>query len=206
MSPPPIPRERHRRLFRLAETQHGYFTAKQAAALGYTSNKRIYHVRAGNWIREHRGIYRLALFPQPERSDLFLWWLWSRNRDDEPSGVFSHRTALSLHELTDMMPAKIDLTVPEGFRRSAPPPKVLRLHYASVPSPDRELIDGLPVTRALRTLLDICGEGETSNPLLGSAFQEGLRRGLITRAETRRVAADPDWKEAMRMLEKARPR
>ena len=29
----------------------------------------------------------------------------SRNRQDEPQGVFSHATALTLHDLSDVMPA-----------------------------------------------------------------------------------------------------
>ena len=206
MRPPRTPSERQRDLYRLAESQGGYFTTKQAEALGYTSNKRIYHVRAGNWIREHRGIYRLALFPEPERSDLILWWLWSRDRSHEPKGIFSHRTALSLHELTDLMPAKIDLTVPKGFRRGAPVPEVLRLHYADVPSSDREVMDGVPVTKALRTVLDLWGKGHTPKPLLLSAYREGLRRGLISKTEVRRAAADPDWKETMQALEKGKGR
>jgi len=200
------PSGRHRNLFRLAQAQGGFFTAKQAAALGYTGSKRNYHVRAGNWIREHRGIYRLALFPAADRSDLILWWLWSRDRSDEPKGVFSHRTALSLHELTDLMPAKIDLTVPKGFRRSAPIPQVLRLHYAAVPPSDRQVIDGVPVTRALGTLLGLWGEGDTPRPLLVWAFQEGLRRGIITRAEVRCAAADSNWKETMQALERGKAR
>jgi len=200
------PSERHRELSRLAQAQGGFFTAKQAAALGYTGSKRNYHVRAGNWVREHRGIYRLALFPEPGRSDLILWWLWSRDRSDEAKGVFSHRTALSLHELTDLMPPRIDITVPKGFRRGAPIPKVLRLHYADVALPDREVIDGVPVTRALRTLLDLWGEGDTPKPLLAAAFQEGLRRGIITRSEVRRAAANPDWKDTMQALEKGKGR
>jgi hypothetical protein len=63
------------------------------------SNKRAYHMQAGNWLREHRGIYRLALFAEPDHSDLILWWFWSGIRSDQPSGVYSHQTALSLHEL-----------------------------------------------------------------------------------------------------------
>jgi len=200
------PSKRHRELSRLAQTQGGFFTAKQAARLGYTGSKRNYHVRAGNWVREHRGIFRLTLFPEPERSDLVLWWLWSRDRSDEPRGVFSHQTALSLHELTDLMPARIDLTVPKGFRRGAPIPKVLRLHYAEVPSSDREVLDGVPVTKALRTILDLWGEGKAPKPLLISAFREALRRGLITRSEVRRAAADSSSKATMQALEKGRPR
>ena len=136
------PSERQKELYQLAESQSGYFTTKQAATLGYASNKRIYHVRAHNWIREHRGIYRLALFPEPERSDLMLWWLWSRDRSDRPTGVFSHQTGLSLHDLTDANPAKLDLTVPPNFRRGVPIPKVLRLHRDDVRAEDLEILYG----------------------------------------------------------------
>ncbi|MHB8389605.1 MAG: type IV toxin-antitoxin system AbiEi family antitoxin domain-containing protein [Acidobacteriaceae bacterium] len=61
------PNEPQKELYRIAEVQGGYFTTKQATSLGYASNKRTYQVEAGNWLREHRGIYRLALFPEPER-------------------------------------------------------------------------------------------------------------------------------------------
>lgn len=196
----PSPTERRRELATLARSQGGFFTARQAAALGYTGSKRNYHVRAGNWIREYRGIYRLALLPEPERSDLILWWLWSRDRSGKPGGVFSHRTALSLHDLTDLMPAKVDLTVPRGFRRGAPIPKVLRLHYANLAPSDVEVIHGVPVTRALRTLLDLWAEGRTPKSFLVEAFQQALRRGLITRAEVRRAGASPDWQTAVQAL------
>src|SRR5580698_8568009 len=166
------PSERQKELYQLAESQGGYFTAKQAAALGYASNKRIYHVRAHNWIREHRGIYRLALFPEPERPDLIFWWLWSRDRSDQPTGVFSHQTALSLHDLTDANPARLDLTVPAGFRRGTPIPKVLRLHRGDVPPGDREIILGVPVTNAMRTILDVWTAGSLPRPDLREAFRE----------------------------------
>src|SRR6516164_1549508 len=59
-----------RRLYEVAEAQQGFFTAKQAKSAGFAENTHPYHVRAGNWIREHRGIYRLRLFPPTEHSDL----------------------------------------------------------------------------------------------------------------------------------------
>jgi len=59
-------REALRRLFEFAEQQQGYFTAKQAKAAGFAENTHPYHVQAGNWTREHRGFYRLALFPFQE--------------------------------------------------------------------------------------------------------------------------------------------
>lgn len=172
-----------RNLFQLAQEQGGYFTAKQAAALGYVASKRNYHVGAGNWIREHRGIFRLSLYPPPDRPDLILWWLWSRGRSDSPVGVFSHQTALSLHELTDVNPAKLDLSVPPGFRKGTAIPSILRLHFAEVGRDERENISGVPVTNALRTIIDIWREGTLPKPILRQAFTEALRQGKLTKRQ-----------------------
>jgi predicted transcriptional regulator of viral defense system len=97
----------------------------------------------------------VAVFPEPERPDLILWWLWSRDRSDRPTGVFSHQTTLSLHDLTDTNPGKLDLTVPKHFRRGVPFPEVLHLHYGDVAPEDREILHGVPVTNAMRAILDV---------------------------------------------------
>lgn len=191
------PKENHRRLYELAETQGGYFTAHQAESLGYRANKRNYHVGAGNWVREARGIYRLTLFPRPERPDLLRWWLWSRDRSGEPRGVYSHQTALDLHDLTDLMPARIDMTVPKGFRRSAPIPAILRLHYDEVHSGEIETIHAVPVTCALRTILDLRQSGEVSPDLLQAALQEGLRLGKISQAHIQAASRNRKWEKPM---------
>lgn len=113
-------KETFKRLYEIAEEQGGYFTTKQAAAAGFGQKNHGYHVRTGNWIRERRGIYRLARFPQAERPDLMFWWLWSRNRDDMPQGVYSHETALSLYNLSDINPARLHMTVPRSFNTGGP--------------------------------------------------------------------------------------
>lgn len=197
--------ERQRELFEIAQQQGGYFTAKQAARLGYTANKRSYHVGTGNWHREHRGIYRLALFPAPDRPDLILWWLWSRGRDDRPSGVFSHRTALSLHDLTDVNPSKIDLTVPPAFRKGSAIPRVLHLHYASVPGSEREVIAGVPVTIAFRALVDVWTEETMPKPTLRTAFAEAIRRGQITKRQVDQARKRPELAEIVAEIEGLRP-
>ena len=86
-------------LFQAAELQRGLFTAKQALAAGYSEQAQHHNAKAGNWVREYRGIYRLARYPQSEWANLMLWQLWSRNRLDHPQGVYSHETALSLYDL-----------------------------------------------------------------------------------------------------------
>src|SRR6266436_5491522 len=138
-------RDASRRLFEFAEQQQGFFTTKQAKAAGFAENTHPYHVQVGNWIREHRGIYRLANFPRGERPDLMLWSLWSRNRRETAQGVYSHQTALSLHDLSDVMPAKLHITVPRSFRRNSETPRVLVLHLADLPLSDIGVAYGVRV-------------------------------------------------------------
>lgn len=190
-----------RALTALAASQGGYFTSKQAAAIGYTAPKRNYHVHAGNWVRERRGIFRLSTQPLPARPDLILWWLWSRNRQEQPQGVYSHQTALSLHELTDVMPSRLRMTVPKAFRRSTTVPKSIVLHTADVPPSAIEQIDGVPVTKALRTLIDVAASGEVPLPDLQLAFAEATRSGKITRAEIAVAKTDAAQRDVLRLLQ-----
>jgi predicted transcriptional regulator of viral defense system len=119
-----------------------------------------------------------------------VWHLWSRNRQDEPQGVFSHATALTLHDLSDVMPGKLDMTVPPGFRRMAAIPDVLRLRHARLSERDVETIAGVGVTTPLRTLVDVIAEGAIAQELQVQAVDQALRRGSIMRRqlETSRVS------------------
>jgi len=143
------------RLFVVAETQGGFFTAKQAEDAGFDRTHHAYHVRTGNWVREHRGVYRLTRFPMPERPDLILWSLWSRNRDDQAQGIYSHQTALSIYDLSDVMPAKLHMTVPRSFRRNAEIPSILILHYEDISADEVEEREGYRVTSPIRTIVDV---------------------------------------------------
>lgn len=176
-------KEAAKRLYEIAEGQQGFFTTKQAKAAGFAENTHPYHVQAGNWVREHRGIYRLASFPRGERPDLMLWSLWSRNRRETAQGVYSHQTALSLHELSDVMPAKLHMTVPKSFRRNSEIPRVLVLHVADLPQSDIADANGVRATKPMRTILDLLEGGEVPSATLRQALREGLRRGLIRRSE-----------------------
>ena len=188
-------------LYAIAEAQQGYFTARQAAEAGFDARNHPYHVRAGNWIRERRAIYRLARFPPAERPDLVLWSLWSRGRKGEVRGTFSHETALSIFELSDAMPAKLHMTVPAGFRRMAPIPKGLVLHQGSLSKEDMEIRQGYRVTRPLRTLADLVVEGRVSPDLLRQAVQEALDRGLVRLSAIRQAAhLPPSVRESLEKL------
>ena len=57
-------------------------------------------------------------------------------------GVYSHQTALSLYDLSDLNPAKLHMTVPTHFRRSSEIPAILVLHHADLPDEDIQTAQG----------------------------------------------------------------
>ncbi len=180
-------RESYRNLLSVAGLQQGLFTAKQAEAAGYSDESRVYQVRVGNWLRKARGVYQLADYPATERPDLVLWSLWTRGVDDQPQGVYSHQTALALHDLSDLQPAKLYLTVPPTFRRRSRIPDSLVLHVGVLSDAEVEERDGYRVTRPIRAILDLLRGGDVHPEILREALRDGVTRGLITLDEERRA-------------------
>ena len=165
--------EKSDHLFQVAESQRGYFTSADAKRLGYDYPHQHFHVKQGNWIRVDHGIYRLKKFPAAEHEDLMRWWLWSRKK-----GVISHETAAALYELGDLLPAKIHLCVPSDFRKK--PTKNVVLHKADLRESEIEKRDGLPVTTALRTILDLA-RSHLDNERLSAVTSDAIQRGLLSR-------------------------
>ena len=60
-------------LFAMAEAQQGYFTVAQADEAGYLPGSRAHHVKAGNWVRVERGVYRLQRYPQSAEEQLVIY-------------------------------------------------------------------------------------------------------------------------------------
>lgn len=166
------------RLFETAAGQSGYVTTKQAAEAGYSTHLLRKHIHAGRVTRFQRGIYRLVHFPATEHEELVTAWLWS-----EQAGVISHQTSLSLHGLSDVLPAQVHLTLPAAWkmRRFRVPPDVV-LHHADVAPEDRAWFSAVPITNPRRTLSDCAREG-LSPELLRQAARQALRRGLVMMAE-----------------------
>jgi predicted transcriptional regulator of viral defense system len=167
------------RLFEVAEQQAGFFTAGQALRAGYSYRLHHYHRRAGNWILVGHGLYRLRQYPGVEDEDLVRLSLWSRGRDGRPQAVVSHETALRLHELTDLMPDRIHLSVPKGFRKRSP--KGVVIHKVLLEDSDLEDRIGYRITNPLRTILDIARSPRVSPEHLAMAVAQALDRGLVRR-------------------------
>jgi predicted transcriptional regulator of viral defense system len=193
----------HDHLFAIAESQDGYFTMAQALEAGFARSTHSYHVKEGNWLREHRGIYRLRQYPHTENGQLVLWSLWSRDRHGKPQGVYSYATALALRDLSDANPSKLHMTVPPGFRRNSETPAVLVLHKSRLEPHEVIRERGYAITTVMRAILDSAASGDADMSMLEQALAEGLRRGLITRTEVKQAKARGDvFSEMKQILEK----
>ena len=165
-------------LAEIAISQEGMFTTQQAAEVGYSPQLLVHHVGNGRMERVRRGIYRLAHFPAGDHEELVVAWLWSGQL-----GVVSHQTALELHDLSDVLPSRLHLTMPiASRRRRLRVPVGVVLHYADVPPEDRISLGVGTATNVRRTLND-CARASFSPELLEQAAQQALHRGIVTRAE-----------------------
>lgn len=166
------------RLFETAAAQQGLFTTKQAAEAGYSPQLLVHYVHTGKAVRVRRGIYRLVHFPAGDHEELVAAWLWS-----DLIGVVSHQSALALHELSDVLPPRLHITLPAAWRRRRfRVPLDVVLHHADVAPEERSWFGPVPATSAGRTLSD-CAMGGLSPELLRQAARQALRRGLVTRSE-----------------------
>lgn len=162
-----------------AENQAGFFSAIQATKRGVSHSHLAKLTSAGHLVREHWGVYRFARWPASEHADLWRTFLWTQAKRGPVQAAFSHRTALQLHDISDINPDKIDLILPLTMRRlTRPSPPAVRLHFAPLHDSDVVHIDGLPVTTIYRTLIDLILENTTRDAVM-VAIENASKRKLI---------------------------
>ncbi len=201
--------DKETRLLQITESQQGYFTSRQAEECGFSPPNFHRKLESGKWSKELRGIYRIANYPTTSRPELALWALWSADKQGKPQGVWSHETALEIHNLSDVAPAKLHMSVPKSFRKSTEIPKNLCLHFVDeIPQSDIETRQGYCVTTPLRTLSDIIQEGKTQpeqieRAILDLAIQKSLIKGLSTIQEMEQLLKTIDSTEMHQIVAQA---
>ncbi|MFO7680874.1 MAG: type IV toxin-antitoxin system AbiEi family antitoxin domain-containing protein [Chloroflexota bacterium] len=160
------------RLYETAENQAGYFTASQARDHGFSWERLSENVKRGRFLRLFRGVYRLAHFPSSAYEDLFVAWLRTG-----PNSVISHESALTLYNLSDVLPGEIHVIISRtaSRRRSG-----LRLHTNQLKPEEITTREGLPVTTAARTIADVA-IGGLARELVVQSIREAVDRGLTSR-------------------------
>jgi predicted transcriptional regulator of viral defense system len=105
-------------LQKLLSAHHGIITATMVTRLGIPRYKLTEWVDAGAITRLDRGIYA-----KPEIMEDDLFCLQYRYR----RGVFSHSTALYLHNQIDRLPLSFTMTFPYGYHSSKLTEKAIRI-------------------------------------------------------------------------------
>jgi len=176
-------------LFAIAVIQEGLFSAAQAKEAGCSQQLLGRYLATGKVERVTRALYRIVHFPRGESEDLLALWLWSKQE-----GVFSHETALFLHQLSDALPSVAHLTLPtKWLRRVVKRPGRLIVFYDDLSAEDRAWHGPVPVTSVRRTLAD-CLHANVSADLVAQASMHAAGRGLINSAEVLTAPAIGLWR------------
>lgn len=162
---------REEKIRKIAESQNGTVLASDLAKLQIPRAYLAIMQKNGEIERTSRGVYRLADAIEDE-----LFSFQSRHK----ACVYSHGTALFLHDLTDRTPLFFTVTVPAGYHShslNTSGNKVFYIHrrlsalgVVSIPSPHGNPI---MVTDLERTICDIV---RSRNQLDSQYLGESLRR------------------------------
>lgn len=159
----------HSKLAELAKAQHGVVSYRQLRELGFSKARVARALEADRLQRVHRGVYAVghaALSPHARAMAAILVF---------PQGaVLSHDSAAWLWGFAPDAPREVEVTVAaRGNRRPG-----LRVHRVwSLPAAERCTRDGLPVTSASRTLVDLAGT--SSSRRLARVVDRAKRRGKL---------------------------
>jgi predicted transcriptional regulator of viral defense system len=173
-------------LGRVAESQAGYVTTKQAEQAGFHRNALRHHAREGGRL-EHagRGLYRLRFYPSSPFDHVAAAWMLA----GPEIAVVSHESVLELYDLSDVIPSKVHLTLPRRYRHRKAPVGV-RFHYPRELLADGDVrrVHGLPTTSLERTILDSLESG-TQPEQIEMAVRQAVERALTTPRRLRDATA-----------------
>lgn len=165
-------------LWDIAEMQHGFVTAQQAADLGVTKGALQMMVHRGTLDRAAFGVYRFPQYPVDEHDQKMLAVLWTR----APEAALSHETALDAYELCDVNPNRIHVTVGKDRRLRRADGGEYVIHYEDLARAQIGWWQEIPTVTA-KTAIAQCLDYGTPTYLLRQAIEQGYARGYLKAVE-----------------------
>lgn len=161
------------RLDALAGRQYGVVALRQAGALGLTRRQMDHRRSTGAMVMVRRGVHRWCGATPSWRMMAMAAVLAAGE-----GAVLSHRSAGLLWGLlpTTSRQGQLEITSPRQVRRQG-----ITGHRHALTGPERTTHQGVAVTTAERTLLDLAESHDADQ--LGRLIDEALRRGLTTLAK-----------------------
>jgi Transcriptional regulator, AbiEi antitoxin len=177
----------------VAAGQWGLITSAHARRAGLSPSAVVRLAEGGYLERVRHGVYRIIGTPPSSSDRLRTAWLAiepgltrSERLGSKTVEVVSYRSAAQLHRIGDLDSDHHEFTSP--VRRQARARDV-HFHRGVVPVADRTVVEGLPVTTAMRTLADLARARLDGGHLAGA-----VRDAVVT------LHLDPD-----RVAEALRP-
>jgi predicted transcriptional regulator of viral defense system len=169
-------------LLERAQQQYGFLTPDDARELDVDPTQ--LRLMAARHTLEHvgHGLYRMPMVPVTQLDAYMEAVLWAGRR-----GVLSHETALDLHELCDVNPSAIHLTVPIGFRTRKAVSEIYRLHRFDLDPAEVGWHEDIPIVTPERAILGGI-EQAIGWQLIDQAIKTARARGLITKPAAKRLA------------------
>ena len=160
----------------------GYVTPSLVAAAGVPAVELRKMVSRGTLTSAGHGVYRVPPLPHDRFDEFILARLWAAGR-----GVVSHDSALVVHELCDINPLKVHLTIPSSYRISRAGGERYALHRAELAAGEVTRVEAVTVTTVRRTLSDVVGAVPVY--LARQAIDNARQRGAISQPERDELVA-----------------
>jgi predicted transcriptional regulator of viral defense system len=167
----------------IARDHHGFVRTADLREIGLDPKRLNDYNRRGLADHLGYGTYRLRLIPPGEWDEYMHAAVWPDGR-----GVLSHETALDLHDLCDVNPNHIDITVPRAYRTHRQLPPTYRLHPRDLPADEVTYVEGVPIVTPRRAIADGIDRGLRPT-LIEQAIDTAEREAMVTADAARRLRA-----------------
>lgn len=182
-----MPRSLLEEIVNIAEEHDGLVSSLAAKEAGIAASVLVKMAQRGRLERVTRGVYRLPIFPSSSArfADFHEAIAWARSGHG-PSAVISHESALSVFGISDVLPAKLHITIPakSRFQRRAIPARIT-VHHADLAKEEITTYEGVPVTTIERTIQDVIDIGQTD--FAAQAIRDARRQRYIDRNAAARL-------------------
>jgi hypothetical protein len=158
------------RLARIAGRQFGLVASEQARGAGLSQSAVDRRVARGTWIHLHAGVYLVAGAPRSWKQSVMAACLAAGG-----DVAASHLTAGVLWGLIERRRPPVEVTVPYVRKPEA---DGFVVHRSRLGTEAVQRTDGIPVTSALRTLIDLAAILRAGE--LEEALDEALRREIVS--------------------------
>ncbi|MFI7536810.1 type IV toxin-antitoxin system AbiEi family antitoxin domain-containing protein [Streptosporangium sp. NPDC049376] len=155
--------ERFAELSAVAARQNGMVTAAQAARVGVDDRGLAHFAASGLLVELDWSVYQLAWSSTgPRYAYPYAAWLallpelyrWERPRSADEDAVLSHESACRLLGLGSVASPLMIFTSPETLEA----PRAVKIHLARLTPEEVTVVEGIPVTTAHRTVVDLVAD------------------------------------------------